>query len=122
MPYFFPLVHAFMMAGIKVPNLSSRSFTDSKPDWMKLFGNIFNVATDRILLQHNVSSSEITVTVKTFNKDDAKRILNLMKDNSTFIPSINDEKKNYDTLKDFEIKRGIEPSKSKYIFRINLVR
>ena len=92
--------------------MNATSFTESKDDWAALFVNIFNVSSDRIVLQHDDSKNEISVQVRSRSaeKDD---ILNLMKNESKFISSINTEKNQLTTLKKYTATEVTQPDSSK---------
>ena len=93
--------------------MNATSFTESKQDWTVLFGNIFNVSSDRIVLQHDDSSSEISVQVRSIDSAEKEGILNLMKNESKFISSINTEKNQSNTLKEYKVTEVTQPDSSK---------
>ena len=68
-----------------------------------LFGNIFNVSSDRIVLQHDDSSSEISVQVRSTDSKTKDEILNLMKNGSKFISSIKTEQDQLNELQKFNV-------------------
>ena len=83
--------------------MNATSFTESKQDWTVLFGNIFNVSSDRIVLQHDDSSSEISVQVRPTDSKTKDEILNLMKNGSKFISSIKTEQDQLNELQKFNV-------------------
>ena len=94
--------------------MNATSFTESKDDWTALFVNIFNVSSDRIVLQHDNSSNEISVQVRSINAAEKDDILNLMKNDSKFISSIKTEKdQSFIQLKKYKVNKVTQPETSK---------
>ena len=83
--------------------MNEASFTESKAAWTELFGNIFNVSADGIVLQYNNSSSEISVQVRSTDLKTRDEILNLMKNGSKFISSIKTEQDQVNELQKFNV-------------------
>ena len=83
--------------------MNEASFTESKAAWTELFRNIFNVSSDEIVLQHNDSSSEISVQVRSTDLKTRDEILNLMKNGSKFISSIKTEQDQVNELQKFNV-------------------
>ena len=94
--------------------MDATSFTESKDDWTALFGNIFKVSSDRIVLQHNDSTNEISVQVRYTDSAKKDDIVNSMKNESKFISSIKKEKdQKFIQLKKYEVKKVTKPETSK---------
>ena len=72
------------------------------------------MSSDRIVLQHNDSTNEISVQVRSTDSAKKDDILNLMENESKFISSIEKEKdRSFIQLKKYEVKKVTPPETSK---------
>jgi len=67
------------------------------------------VSSDRIVLQHDNSSSEISVQVRSIDLAKTDEILKLMKNDSEFISTINKEKDRSNELQKYKVKKVTQP-------------
>ena len=94
--------------------MDATSFTESKEDWTALFGKIFTVYPDRIALQHDDSSREISIQVRSNGSAEKKKILDLMKNERKFISLITESIKNQvPALEEYKATKVTKPTSSK---------
>ena len=112
--FFYFLDNFILTSSVSIANLNAAKFTQSKAAWKKLFGTIFKVSPDRIVLEHNESSSEITVQVSSRGLGEKHQILNLMKNGSEFKSSIETEQAKLNELEKFDVTEvSSKPKESK---------